>query len=72
MDLWLHNEIREDALFCFRRITEQAEYIREVRNSDRSPERKAELIDSARAIKNRFKDKLGEYITHGLIASLNH
>lgn len=68
-DLWLHNEIREDALFCFRRITEQAEYIREVRNSDRSPERKAELIEDARFIKNRFKEKLGAYIADGLIAS---
>lgn len=72
MEVWVHNELREEILFCFRRITEQTEYIREVMNSDRTPERKEELIESARFIKNQFKERISQYIQAGMIGEFDN
>lgn len=66
-DIWVHNEIREEVLFCFKRITEQTEYIREIRMSDRTPKRKEEIIESAKFIKNQFKERINQYMQKGLI-----
>lgn len=68
MAIWIHNEIKSDAEFLFRRIEEQREYIRQINSSDRSPERKKELVESATYLKNLYQQQLGEYSTKGLIA----
>lgn len=67
-EIYVHNEIKEEVEFLHKRIDEQRRYILEIKNSDRSPERKKELIASAKYMKDSYHQRLGEYLTRGLIA----
>ncbi len=68
-EIWVHNEIRVEVEFLKKRIDEQRVYIKEIKDCQwRSPERKAELIASAKSLKDQYHNQLGEYLTQGLIA----
>jgi hypothetical protein len=68
MGIWVHDNVKSEVEFILNRIRQQRAYINEVKGSDRRPEKKAELIDSAKCVKWRFQAQLGEYMEKGLIA----